>query len=240
MKRTLGRSRSLRWPLAVGAALLVMLGIGSREVDASRSYTPPPLVKNKKLTPYELGKLVYETDEYVGPGGKGCLYCHEAKLPMRRESLARRKKELPKQVQWCLATRVKNERVIPTTPEFDGLMTYLYATYGLNEVVDEDPKIERLLNLGSELFADGDYEGAKTYLERALPQLKSSYHIAQTHVILGIIYHVLAEPDLAREHFKQAVEADPTIDVNPSLFSPKTVELFYSVKRKAAVGEEIQ
>lgn len=227
-------------PLAMGAVLLLPIWLGGGEVLASRSYSPPPLVKNKKLPPFELGKLVYETDEYVGPGGKGCLECHAEKLPLRRESLARRKKELPKQVQWCLAMRVKNERIVPGTPEFDGLMEYLYTSYGLNDVVDEDEKIERLLNLGRELFADGDYEGARSYFERALPNLKSNYHIAETHVILGIIYHVLAEPELAKDHFKRAVEADPTIDVNSSLFSPKTVELFYSVKRKAAVGEEVQ
>lgn len=227
-------------PLAMGALLLAPLWLGGSEVLASRSYSPPPLVKNKKLPPFELGKLVYETDEYVGPGGKPCLDCHETKLPLRRESLARRKKELPKQIQWCLSMRVKNERIVPGTPEFDGLVEYLYTTYGLYDVIDEDPKIERLLNLGRELFADGDYEGAKNYFERALPHLKSSYHIAETHVILGIIYHVLAEPELAKDHFKLAVEADPTIDVNSSLFSPKTVELFYSVKRKAAVGEEVQ
>ena len=223
--------------LALGA-LVIGLGFGGGELFASRSYAPPPLVKNKKLTPYEMGKLVYETEEYVGADGRGCMDCHETKLPLRRDSLARRKKELPKQVQWCLAMRVKNERIIPGTPEFDGLLEYLYTSYGLHSVVEEDPKVERLLNLGSELFADGDYEGAKSYLERALPNLKSNYHIAQTHVILGIVYHVLAEPELAKDHFKLAVESDPTIDVNPSLFSPKTVELFYSVKRKAAVGEE--
>ena len=95
------------------------------------------------------------------------------------------------------------------------------------------------MNLGTELFADGDFEGAKSYIERALPALNSKYHVGQAHLILGIVYHVLAEQDMAKDHFQKAVEADPTTDVNPSLFSPKTVELFYSVKRKMVMsGEE--
>jgi tetratricopeptide (TPR) repeat protein len=226
--------------MIAGALAFGTLTLGGQELQASKTLTTPRLPKNKKLSPYELGKLIYNTDEYVGKDGKNCAACHETKLPLRRDSLAKRKNELPKQIQWCLATRVKNEDIEPGTPEFAGIMEYIYTTYGLHQVVDEDPKVERLMNLGSELFADGDFDGAKTYLERALPSLKSKYHVAQTHVILGIIYHVLAEPDLAKDHFQKAVEADPTIDVNPSLFSPKTVELFYSVKRRiiAGAGEE--
>lgn len=206
------------------------------ESQASKSLTSPKLPKNKKLTPFELGKLIYTTEEYVGKDGKNCVACHETKLPLRRDSLAKRKNELSKQIQWCLATRVKNEEIEPGTAEFAGIMEYIYTVYGLHAVVDEDPKVERLMNLGSELFADGDFDSAKNYLERALPNLKSKYHVAQSHVILGIIYHVLAEPDMAKDHFQRAIEADPTIDVNPSLFSPKTVELFYTVKRKLVAG----
>jgi len=229
----------IRVLFAGAAALLIGVGTG-QELLASRTLSPPRLLKNKKLSPFELGRLIYFTDEYVGRDGKNCAACHESKLPLRRDSLAKRKNELSKQIQWCLATRVKNEEIEPGTPEFAGIMEYVYATHGLHAVVDEDPKIERLMSLGTELFADGDFDGAKTYLERALPSLKSKYHVAQSHVILGIIYHVLAEPDMAKDHFQKAVDADPTIDVNPSLFSPKTVELFYSVKRKmlAEPGEE--
>ncbi len=225
------------WSFVGGmAAVLVALGPG-HELVASRAVPPPRLPKNKKLSPFELGKLIYHTDEYVGKDGKSCAACHDTKLPLRRDSLARRKKELPKQIQWCLATRVKNEEIVPGTAEFDGIVEYIYTVYGLHAVVDEDPKVDRLMNLGAELFADGDFEGAKTYLERALPQLKSKYHIAQTHVMLGIVFHVLAEPEMAKDHFRMAVETDPTIDVDASLFSPKTVELFYSVKRKIVAGQ---
>ncbi len=216
--------------------ILILIGMfwtGSSE--ASKTLTPPRLPKNKKLSPYELGKLIYTTAEYVGKDGKSCQECHNDNNPLRRDSLARKKNDLPRQVQWCLQSRTKNEKIVPGTPEFDGLLEYLYTEYGLHSVVDEDPKVERLMNMGSELFADGDFDGARAYLERALPQLRSPYHVAQTHVILGIIYHVLAEKELAKEHFQKAVEADPTIDVNPSLFSPKTVELFYTVKRKMVV-----
>lgn len=222
--------------LIIGAATVLCAAAVQGETQASKTLQSPRLPKNKKLSPYELGKLIYSTDEYVGKDGKNCVACHESKLPLRRDSLAKRKNELAKQIQWCLATRVKNEEIEPGTPEFAGIMEYIYTVYGLHAVVDEDPKVERLMNLGSELFADGDFDGAKNYLERALPQLKSKYHVAQSHVILGIIYHVLAEPDMAKDHFQRAIEADPTIDVNPSLFSPKTVELFYTVKRKAVAG----
>ncbi len=225
------------WTLLAGMMAAVVFADFGHVLEASREVAPPRLPKNKKLTPFELGKVIYFTDEYVGKDGKNCAACHESKLPLRRDSLAKRKNELPKQVQWCLATRVKNEEIQPGTPEFEGIMEYLYTVYGLYAVVDEDPKVDRLMNLGAELFADGDFEGAKTYLERALPQLQSKYHIAQTHVMLGIVFHVLAEPEMAKEHFRIAVETDPTIDVDASLFSPKTVELFYSVKRKVIVGQ---
>lgn len=224
--------------LVVGAAALLCLTAVQGETQASKTLNSPRLPKNKKLSPFELGKLIYSTDEYVGKDGKNCVACHESKLPLRRDALAKRKNELAKQIQWCLATRVKNEEIEPGTQEFTGIMDYIYTVYGLHAVVDEDPKVERLMNLGSELFADGDFDGAKSYLERALPQLKSKYHVAQTHVILGIIYHVLAEPDMAKDHFQRAIDADPTIDVNPSLFSPKTVELFYTVKRKAVAASQ--
>jgi len=225
------------WTRALCVATFAMFVCGGvLELSASKTLTPPRLPKNKKLSPYDMGKLIFFTDEFVGKDGKNCAACHESKLPLRRDALAKRKNELSKQIQWCLATRVKNEEIEPGTVEFEGVMEYIYMTFGLHAVVDEDPKIERLMNLGSELFADGDFEGARTYLERALPSLKSKYHVAQTHVILGITYHVMAEPDLAKDHFMRAVEADPTIDVNPSLFSPKTVELFYSVKRKLLIG----
>ncbi len=225
------------WSILAGMGAIGVAAGAGQDLVASRAVPPPQLPKNKKLTPFELGKLIYYTDEFVGRDGKNCAACHESKLPLRRDALAKRKKELPKQIQWCLATRVKNEEIQPGTPEFDGIMEYIYTVYGLHAVVDEDPKVDRLMNLGAELFADGDFEGAKTYLERALPQLQSKYHIAQTHVMLGIVFHVLAEPEMAKDHFRMAVETDPTIDVDASLFSPKTVELFYSVKRKIVAGQ---
>lgn len=224
--------------LATLAALACLAQVVTGELSASHSFSPPELPKNKKLPPYEMGKLIFETEEFVGPSGKSCVQCHTSRLPLRRDSLAKRKKELPKQVQWCLATRVKNEQVIPGTLEFEGIMEYLSVTYKLKDIVEEDPKVERLVTMGAELFADGDYEGARSYLERALPLLKSKYHVAQTHLLLGIVYYTLDEKDLAREQINLAIATDPSIEVDASVFSPKIVEIFYESKRKAVVGEE--
>jgi hypothetical protein len=211
---------------------LLFSGIGVLRTQASDTYVPPlPPSQNKALL---TGEKLWRSTQLVGPSGETCAGCHDSAQgpPLAAASLVVKRDDLPKLIYFCILTRNRNNIVKPGGPEVLALVEYLKNRYRLDKVkpVFDDPKALAVIAQARQLYLAGDYPGAIVALNQTLELTLSPETAAESHILLGSIFDVLGDQRRAREEFAQVFRLFPSAQIDHETFSPKTVELFDSVR----------
>lgn len=224
-----------RWAVPVWA-LLAALTVGAA-VRASNTYRPrlPPRLNKAFLA----GEKLWKSKKILGPGGKTCADCHDKRGGVELETLRLMKKreDLPKLIYFELVSKSSNNVVEPGGAEVRALEAYLVERFNLDgqsPSSGEDSVV--LLAEARDLYVQGDYSAALASLEEVLESHPPPPSTAEAHLLLGVIAHVLGDSIRARAEFSEVLEIEPDWKLDPEVFSPKTIELFESVRAATSGG----
>ncbi len=227
------RSRSWGLPLLTVCTLLWPVG----SLTASNTYKPPLPPRLNKA--YLTGKKLWKSKKIVGPGGDTCAGCHESGDGPELQSLEliRKREDLAKLIYFELVSRSGNSLVKPDGPEVEALEVYLTKRFKLDSAapVPASDEAGNRLAEARELYSKGDFSAALTTLEEVLGASPPQQQKAEAHLLLGVIAQVLGDTTRARAEFYSVFRLEPQAQLDPEIFSPKTIELFESV-RAAVVG----
>ncbi len=81
-----------------------------------------------------------------------------------------------------------------------------------------------------ELYGEGQFQDAAKLLEEARAVAKEPTLVGKILLQLGITYGVLGEEEKARKAFEAALDADPTLSLDPESVKPKVAALFKAAK----------
>lgn len=221
---------AMAWTLAASLALAVA-------VEASNTYRPrlPPRLNKAFLA----GEKLWKSKKIVGPGGKTCAACHDKRGGPELESLRlmRKREDLPKLIYFELVSRSANNIVEPDGAEVRALEAYLVERFNLDgqsPASGEDANVK--LADARDLYVQGDYSAAVAVLEDVLESRPQPPAKAEAHLLLGVIAHVLGDAIRARAEFSEVFRIEPDWKLDPEVFSPKTIELFESVRAAISGG----
>lgn len=182
------------------------------------------------------GRKLWTSKRIVGPGGQTCATCHDpgGGVPLDPETLASRGSRLESLVFYEVVTKSRNRMVQLDGPEVRALTQHLVERYRLDEiateVATEVTAAREALQLARSYYSEG-------LLDRSIGLLLSSQRLrvspslhAEGRVLLGCIYYVQGKETDARTQFAEALRLDPEAMIDEDVFSPKTVELFETVR----------
>ena len=101
---------------------------------------------------------------------------------------------------------------------------------------DSDPS--GLLGAMRDAYGRLDYTTAERRAREALASFDafSADQLVEVHTTLALILYARNEPLEAREQFEAALSLNPSLDLDPLLVSPKTLEFFEEIKSSLAEG----
>jgi tetratricopeptide (TPR) repeat protein len=205
-------------------------------VQASNTYRPrlPPRLNKAFLA----GEKLWKSKKIVGPGGRTCADCHDRRGGAELETLklVKKREDLPKLIYFELVSRSANNLVEPGGAEVRALEAYLVERFNLDgqSPASGEGSVAQLAE-ARDLYVQGDYSAALAVLEEVLESRPPPPSQAEAHLLLGVIAHVLGDSIRARAEFAEVFRIEPDWTLDPEVFSPKTIELFESV-RAATVG----
>jgi TonB family protein len=89
----------------------------------------------------------------------------------------------------------------------------------------------QVLQEGKKLFLQGDYEGARRALRRALGRLEARADRVDARLTLASIHQAQGDDERAVIEFQWAVVEDPGLELDRTLYSPKTLRLFREARQ---------
>ncbi len=100
-----------------------------------------------------------------------------------------------------------------------------------DKVMDET-EIDSLLDNVKQHYYDGEYQKAIEELEKAKEFVgrSESKNRVEAYSYLAYSYIAFGKVDEAKEAFKKALEADPELELDPAMVSPKIIGVFDEVK----------
>lgn len=204
----------------------------------SNTYQPPiPPRTNKMLL---TGEKLWKSKSIVGPGGETCAKCHDGRAgkalePMR---LQRKVEDLDKIVYWELVRHCKNRVVDPDGPEIQALVTHLKHRFNLRAAPNDVPQALVGLEEAQQLFRSGEYDRAERLAASSLRLAQSDDLRAEFYLLLGCIYQVLGRDEEMVRAFRELLRLAPDVQVEPEIYSPKTIEIIDTLRHQAAEDGE--
>ena len=229
--------------MALGTLLTSVLGtmLAATTLFAAPSgtYAPPlPPRTNKKLL---AGERLWSSKKILGRGGKTCAACHDSRRgPKLSElSLQRKVEDLPKLVYFELVSRSKNQRVEPDGLEVRALVAHIQNRFELdpNWNPADHPQAEVGVIEAQNFYFKGEYHKAIPLLESSLRLPISPQLAGEARILLGSIFQILGRETEAMEQFAEVLREFPEARIDPEIYSPKTIELFETVRRIAGLGQ---
>lgn len=104
------------------------------------------------------------------------------------------------------------------------------VSLGVAPAQDAGTPAQQALRQGKQLFLAGDYAAATTALRRALARLENPADRVDARLTLASIYQAQGNDDRAIIEFQWAIAEDPPLELDPVLYSPKTVRLFQEAR----------
>ena len=92
--------------------------------------------------------------------------------------------------------------------------------------VAEAPRLDAIW----EAYQALDYAKAQSLAEAALTAYDAPEDLAQVHVVLGLIAFSQNDQVVATRQFTDALVLDPTVELDPLLASPKTLDFFEDIR----------
>lgn len=116
-----------------------------------------------------------------------------------------------------------------------GLCGLLFG--GTPAVAQPDGDASGLLDAMQDAYERLDYATAERRAREALDAYGafSADQLVEVHTMLGLILYARNEPLEAREQFQAALSLAPSLELDPLLVSPKTLEFFEGIKTEFAV-----
>ena len=118
-----------------------------------------------------------------------------------------------------------------------GLCGFLLGGASAAAQPDADPS--GLLGAMRDAYARLDYTAAEHRAREALDahDAFSADQLVEIHTTLGLILYARNEPLEAREQFQAALSLAPSLELDPLLVSPKTLEFFEGIRAAFTVGD---
>ena len=92
--------------------------------------------------------------------------------------------------------------------------------------VTEPPRLDAIW----EAYQALDYARAEQLAQAALAAYEAPEDLAQIHVVLGLIAFSQNDQVVATRQFTDALVLDPTVELDPLLASPKTLDFFEGIR----------
>lgn len=104
-----------------------------------------------------------------------------------------------------------------------------------------DTETAGLLDAMRDAYERLDYDTAERRAREALDRFDglSADQLVEIHTTLALILYGRNEPLEARTQFEAALSLDPTLELDPVLVSPKTLDFFEEVKANASVNAPV-
>ncbi len=96
--------------------------------------------------------------------------------------------------------------------------------------VTDPPPLEAIW----EAYQALDYDRAQQLAQAALDAYEAPEELAQVHVVLGLIAFSQNDQGVATRQFTDALVLDPSVELDPLLASPKTLDFFEEIRTSLA------
>ena len=99
------------------------------------------------------------------------------------------------------------------------------------------------LRAGRASFMAGDYKNAEATISGLLyptSRLSAAADLAEAHLLLGAIYYIEGNLARSRREFEEALAIEPTLGVDPLVFSKDTIAYFLGIKEQVQSREQAE
>jgi len=115
------------------------------------------------------------------------------------------------------------------------MLTLILVGFAFAQVSEDS--LEHMLQRAKLYYSNGEYESAISELESALQFLKQleSTDQVEAYKYLAFSYVAFGDKEKAKKQFKRALALEPTMELDPTIVSPKIIKVFEEAKAEMKI-----